>query len=400
MTVFEARNRVGGRVWTNTSLGFPVDLGAAWIHGAESPKHPIAMLAKGLGLKLYRTDWDAFQLFGANGKDLGVAKDELERRYLDTVGKPLEAMERSLEGDISVKVAIQQLLQGIPDRSALEWEALSSIGVANGADLTDLSLFAHDEDEILGTDDALVAQGLGVVVARLARGLDIRTGQRVKAIAYGDKGVVVQTDDGTFKADQVVVTLPLGVLAGGAIRFDPPLPADKTLAFKQLRMGLLDKVVLEFKARFWPEDLETFGYAALPGPPAIREWVDLRKTTGRPVLAGLVFGRDAHAFETMSDRQIAYDALRTLRRLFGPRVPEPVGLLVTRWGQDRFSQGAYSNVPPGSPYSAHEILAQPVSSRLFFAGEATSERFSSTMHGAYWSGEREARRIGELTAAR
>jgi monoamine oxidase len=66
---------------------------------------------------------------------------------------------------------------------------------------------------------------------------------------------------------------------------------------------------------------------------------------------------------------------------------------MTRWASDPFTCGAYSHVPPGGSYDDYHTLAQPIGRRLFFAGEATSIRYPSTVHGAYESGERAAQEV-------
>jgi polyamine oxidase len=67
--------------------------------------------------------------------------------------------------------------------------------------------------------------------------------------------------------------------------------------------------------------------------------------------------------------------------------------LVTRWASDAEAGGSYSNMPIGSSPEDFDALAEPVGERLFFAGEATSRDHHASVHGAYLSGLREARRI-------
>lgn len=88
--------------------------------------------------------------------------------------------------------------------------------------------------------------------------------------------------------------------------------------------------------------------------------------------------------------------MRDLRKTFGKKIPGPESLITTRWSQDRFSYGSYSYLSVGASTSDYHAMAQPVSDRLFFAGEATSSRFLATTHGAYLSGIREAKRIKQL----
>src|SRR5262249_11945726 len=79
-----------------------------------------------------------------------------------------------------------------------------------------------------------------------------------------------------------------------------------------------------------------------------------------------------------------------LRKMYGQKIPEPVGHLVTRWNQDPFSLGSYSYVPVGSKQSLRRQIGMPVEKRVFFAGEATAQFFPSTVHGAFLAGVRAA----------
>jgi monoamine oxidase len=92
----------------------------------------------------------------------------------------------------------------------------------------------------------------------------------------------------------------------------------------------------------------------------------------------------------LSDDEIISGAMRTLRVMFGGDIPEPVGVLITRWGRDPFSFGAYSHIPPFASGDDYDALAEPVEDVLFFAGEAASREYPSTVHGAYLSGVRAA----------
>ena len=69
------------------------------------------------------------------------------------------------------------------------------------------------------------------------------------------------------------------------------------------------------------------------------------------------------------------------------------GMVRTQWASDPFAGGSYSYVPVGATGEEYDALAEPVGSRLFFAGEATSRDYHATVHGAYLSGLREAERI-------
>jgi monoamine oxidase len=88
--------------------------------------------------------------------------------------------------------------------------------------------------------------------------------------------------------------------------------------------------------------------------------------------------------------------MQVLRGIYGRSIPDPDRVVVTRWGSDPFSLGAYSSISPGASGKDYDTLAEPIGDRVFFAGEATSRSYPATVHGAFLSGEREARRISDL----
>jgi monoamine oxidase len=93
----------------------------------------------------------------------------------------------------------------------------------------------------------------------LAAGAEILTDAPVKQVTYGrgasnnGDGATVQCEDGTLlHARCVVVTVPISVLRDGDIGFDPPLPEEKRNAISSMRMGQAVKLLVRFKAPFWP----------------------------------------------------------------------------------------------------------------------------------------------------
>ena len=106
------------------------------------------------------------------------------------------------------------------------------------------------------------------------------------------------------------------------------------------------------------------------------------------MISALVAGQAAIDLEDMTDDDVLQRVMQRLRK-YHPDcdVPDPISSVVTRWGQDPWTRGSYSSVPPGSAGAADYV-----DGRLFFAGEATSAHYPAQMHGAYDSGLREVRR--------
>jgi monoamine oxidase len=109
------------------------------------------------------------------------------------------------------------------------------------------------------------------------------------------------------------------------------------------------------------------------------------------MIAGLVAGQAAIDIEELSDERVIDKVMGRMRMYHKDRqVPDPLSSVVTRWGQDPWTRGSYSSVPPGCAGSAdYQDIAANVDGRVFFGGEASSYRYPAQMHGAYDSGLRE-----------
>ncbi len=387
--LLEARDRIGGRLWTDSSLGLPLDLGASWIHGVDG--NPITKLAKEFGVKTVPTDDENGLMFAADGSELPEDEfermealfDELyemvvERSIMSDTDKPLQAVLDQFLSDSEYSEAdLRRLNYYIHLVTALEY----------GADANDLSAWWWDQDEEFGGEEVIFPGGYDQITDGLAKDLDIRLGEVVKIIRYGADGVEVETSQGNFVAEKAVVTFPLGVLKQASVKFEPPLPESKREAIERLGMGVLNKVYLKFPAAFWGEDVETISYVG----EELGEWCDWLSFvpfTDEPVLMAFHGGDKGFALEELRDDEIMKGAMQKLRVMFGDDIPEAEGVLITRWGKDPFSFGAYSHIPPFASGDDYDTLAESVGEVLFFAGEATSREYPSTVHGAYLSGLR------------
>jgi monoamine oxidase len=123
------------------------------------------------------------------------------------------------------------------------------------------------------------------------------------------------------------------------------------------------------------------------------EIVNFHKIAGLPVLLAFSAGTAGEKNELRDNVELVACLIDCLRKMYGQNIPEPVGHLVTRWNQDPFSLGSYSYVPVGSKQSLRRQIGTPVENRVFFAGEATSQFFPATVHGAFLSGVRAAYEI-------
>lgn len=377
----EARDRIGGRVLTDRSRATPIDIGASWVHGPDG--NPIARLLREAGASLRRTDFDRVALY-RDGRKIG------ERKPLGDLHRFLARRKEEIDADESLQQALDLYLRRErfePDREALLRHLVATdMETELGAELTDLSLRWLDEDEEFKGGDFFVASGYDAILEPLARDLDIRLSAPVRAIADASDGVAISTDAETLHADAAIVTVPLGVLKSGAIRFTPALVEAKRRAAKALRMGNLHKSFLEFDHAFW-DDAQTIVIAR--GDKYWRELIDVTKAVGRPALVALHCGEAASRLARMSAGEIAARATEALRSAF-PDAVSPLHVTTSAWEDDPFSLGSYSFTPVGASLDMHEELARP-QGRLYFAGEHTSRDYPATTHGAYLSGQRAAR---------
>ncbi|HEX3083546.1 MAG TPA: FAD-dependent oxidoreductase, partial [Pyrinomonadaceae bacterium] len=396
--ILEARNRIGGRIWTDTSMpGVSLDLGASWIQGTNG--NPITSLARSFNLRTSPTDFENIALYDPAGRRLGNAEVErIETNYrslVQRVGKLRDAMRREGREDISLQAGLERVFAGRDlsdrERAEMNFAIHAEIEDEYAADATDLSLFNWDQDEGFGGSNELFPAGYGQIANGLAHGLEIRLATPVARIEYSDHGVVIKTQSNTFNADRVIVTLPLGVLKRGLITFSPPLPEQKLKAIDRLGMGTLNKIYLRFPKVFWPKENDVLGVMS-QSRGQWGEWINYFRHTGQPILAGFNSGKYARDLEVLANREITAAAMSVLRTIYGRSIPDPSDVVVTRWASDPFTLGAYSSIPPHSSGKDYDTLAEAIGDRVFFAGEATSRTYPATVHGAFLSGERDARR--------
>ena len=380
VTVLEARDRIGGRMWTDASLGVPIDLGAAWIHGTMG--NPLVALADQAGADTVATDWDNIVVFDARGK--------IDADAVDRAAEAWERAQHDVDGltDAAAPGAsVQSALTRVTDLSdpLIAWSVAADISAEYAADPHELSLKWFGTEGQFDGPDLILPQGYDQLARHLAEGLTIRRDTAVTRIADDGSGVRLETSRGVVTADRVIVTVPLGVLKAGTLTFDPPLSEAKRAAIARLGFGVLDKVVLAFDAPFWPQKTDALGLVGAQQPVPVL--VNGLSFDAGAVLVGLRGGSAARRGETLSDQQNA-DDLRTALR-----APAPTGRLVTRWAADPYARGSYSFLAVGSSPDDQEALAEPASHRVLFAGEATQPEHFATVHGAYLSGVREAQRI-------
>lgn len=443
VTVLEARDRIGGRVYTDrSSLSVPVDLGASIITGVEADvaterrPDPSSLICAQLGLELTVLNSDCPLYDIVTGQKVPSDLDEaLEAEYngllddmvLLVAHKGEQAMRMSLEDGLEYALKRRRVAESKTEetelsesngykeeilspleRRVMDWH-FAHLEYGCAALLKEVSLPYWNQDDVyggFGGAHCMIKAGYSTVVESLAEGLQIHFNHIVTDVSYSPNDsfkssrVKVSTSNGgEFIGDAVLITVPLGCLKAETIKFSPSLPEWKYSSIQRLGFGVLNKVVLEFEVSFWDDSVDYFGATAEETNQrghCFMFW-NVKKTVGAPVLIALVVGKAAIDGENMTKYDHVNHALKVLRRLYGESsVPEPVASVVTDWGKDPFAYGAYSYVAIGASGEDYDILGRPIENCLFFAGEATCKEHPDTVGGAMMSGMREAVRIIEI----
>lgn len=400
VVVLEGRDRIGGRMHTDRSAGFPVDLGASWIHGIEGS--PLWDLVHALRIPAIEYTVGSFQVggrpienFDGDGNAMDTAATAQWIADVDTADRLLvEEIAASSPGDTYLDVTERAL-----DRSGIEPERIDDIREffrhrveeQCGAWIGDLDAHGLDEDAIDG-DEVIFPRGYDELPHRIGAELDIRLGTTVTRVVRSSGAVVVHAGDTEYEADRVIVTVPLGILKADTIAFEPALPDAVAGPISRLGMGVFNKVFVQFPERFWDEEsyvLRALGEAGEHW----HSWYDVSAVSGIPTLLTFAAGPFGRRMQELSDEDIVADAVSALRVLYPDAVGDPIAHWITRWGHDEFSNGSYSHLAVGSTHHDHDALAGPVDGVLHFAGEATWGDEPATVGAAFYSGRRAAERI-------
>jgi monoamine oxidase len=367
--VVEARDRIGGRVYTHHEVGFeaPIELGAEFVHGMVQPTLAIASAA---GLLLAEitgerpeADYDPVM----HALDAHRTHDRTFAAFLDAI-KPTADERAAATG------YVQGFDAADPARVGERWLAVSE--TASAADHADHQFrFVNGYDAVPAWLASRLPPG-AIVLSTPVTHVDWRHGH-----------VTVRAGRREMTARAVVCTVPLGVLLAGGIAFDPGLEAVIGLG-----SGHAVRVVFRFKEIFWEPTMSfLFGrtaqfpvwWSAHPlWAPLLTGW------TGGPPAVSLA-GRGAAAVADCALASLA----RHLRMARGEIEAQVVGYWSHDWSTDPYALGAYSYGEVDGLEAAQQ-LARPRENTLFFAGEATdSTGRSGTVHGALASGQRAAREI-------
>ena len=400
--VLEARNRIGGRIHTIREAGWPlpIELGAEFVHGRPPET------------------WDIIRAAGLAPYDVSDShhwlRDGLLRRdqkFWEDLQAVMGRLSQLGAADMSfmdfLKTRCRDVSQEAKDMSLAFVEGFDAAD-ANRVSARSIAQEQQASEEIDEEQLFRLIDGYDRVPQALLDGcetshLELRLNEPVSALRWKPGSVEVVTQSSTFRAARVVVTLPLGVLKAGDVRFEPDLPA-KRRAADALEMGPVMKTLLRFDEPFWENEaiptlpagksLRDACFLHARGPSVFTWWTLLPVRS--PVLVGWSGGPMAAALSHRKSEDVLNESLKSLGQFFGM---DPTTLSnrlrawhMHDWQSDPLSRGAYSyTLVDGS--GAHEELARAIADTLFFAGEASYGGQSGTVAGALASGFRAAQEI-------
>jgi monoamine oxidase len=393
VTVIEARDRTGGRVHTIRDFcGHPVEAGAEFVHTDGAETWPEIRAAQ---LTVRRSAVPRRTMFNLGGRALSLPWTLLHPGVWSAF-PILHHLAHTRPPDISARDFIER--HGYRGRARL----MAEMVFAHSPGLIDeIGVLGLLEDRILRLHTGSfnrITDGYDRLVDHIARGLDVRLGFAVTTVRWGPAGVIVASADGrALSARAAITTLPLGVLASGAVEFVPPLPGDKRRSFGELVMGPVLKLLLHFREPFWPHWMANLGCGTGPVTiywPAIDGGgKDDPRTPA--VLTAYCTGPRAASLSQMQEAEAAAVVLADLARLF-PRANLQRLLLGYRridWSTDPFARGGYTFTRPGCR-GARDRLAAAETPALFWAGAATAtSTIADTVQAAYVSGLRAATEV-------
>jgi monoamine oxidase/GNAT superfamily N-acetyltransferase len=296
VTVLESTDHAGGRVLTDTSLGIPLPLGAAWLHGHIG--HPLASFVSTIA-----DDWGA-------GINFVVGHGPITREQQDRVEQLRHELVEVLAAASPETSAADALAAALDAQGAMDpivracVSAWFTVEVENlyAAPMDDFAPAVGYEPYELPGDDCLITSSLAPVIEQLTQGLDIRYERPVRRLTAGsvESGGRCWTTDVGESARAVIVTVPVSAVASRRIEFEPDLPEDVSTALRHIGTGPVVKVFATYDTRWWP----TARPIRVVGSDQLRQAVDMTALTAVPTLCWFATGDVAASIELMSEHEL------------------------------------------------------------------------------------------------
>jgi monoamine oxidase len=411
VTVVEARDRVGGRVWTLRGPFADRQHAEAGADLIEEEQEHVLGLARELALKPVRILRDSFGYYGPDAR--GRRRIHSGQGAFLKVGRLLKSAVRDFtiadcRWDSAVaarygRQSVETFLEEAGAPAALRAGARGFRGffLADPDDLSMLPLLDQYAESgppgrgciyrIPGGNDRL-ATG----VARRLRS-KVRLNTIVRRVAQDGKGVRVTVQDASRAAAEIAGDFFICALPASTsreVRFDPPLPEPQHDAMAHLRYGCATRLLLQFERRFWRRRGRPNAFGS--DLPVGAVWEGNEEQRGRRgILSFLAGGRASAEMQDILVREGERGVIARIGWLGAPSRLLAAQSIV--WDDDPWARGGYAYFDPGFDPLWRAWLARP-SGRIAFAGEHTSLRSQGYMNGAVESGLRAAAEIASLRA--
>jgi monoamine oxidase len=381
--VLEAADQVGGRCITDTrTFGIPYDRGAHWIYAADI--NPLAKLAVQSGLDIYAAPPGQRVRIGRRY----ARESEMEDFLSGLVHANTAIADAARKSDVA---CTQVLPKDLGEwRPTIEF-VLGPYGCSKElADVSTADLSRSGERD----NSAFCRQGFGALLAKLAAPLPLLLATPAKTIEWWSRSrIEVDTPKGQFKTEAVIITVSTNVLTGGKIKLAPDLPKRHQDAAMKLKLGSRDHVALELTGNPLGLRADELVFEKSESRQTAAIFGNMSGSTICVIDVGGNFGRDLSA---KGEAAMIDFAITWLGGLYGTDIKSAVKRRhATRWNNEPWVLGAMSAAAPGAQ-SARKTLAEPLSGRIFLAGEATHETLWGTVNGAWESGERAGNAVVKL----
>ena len=375
--ILEASANYGGRLGKLTGFAnFPIDLGAQWLHGKNNITGDL-IAKSGTKITLDNSDekyWFNNQILSSLPRDINEIFTR-EDNLPDVSFKDFAIQEGYGNEYKNIVEAIAGDCGAAASRISAFWKIKEEENWSSGGkdfkfqetyfDLIDSQIAIHIKDEIL----------LNIIVSK---------------IDYSQSSIVVtDSNNNNYKADKVIITVPITILKSNDIQFIPALPSEKTAAFAKIGMDAGMKVFLKFTNKFFDENIIGGSICAAYADDSIG------KAQSDNILLAFITGKQAEYLTSLgSDSAITNALLLELDTMYnGQATASFVSSHVHNWTTNPFIKGAYSYSTVGIGDS-RKIAAQSINEKLYFAGEAMNiNGHHQTVHGAVETGYREVKHI-------
>jgi monoamine oxidase len=418
VAVLEGRDRVGGRSYTTTIAGVPVDLGGTFVGPTQLE---VLKLAAELGCQTVPTYSEGKNLIRWRGRvrsyrstiprlsilelldvsriqwrfDRLAKQVSLAEPWTASVARELDAHTldswlRSVHAGASTRdlmAIMARVTWGCEPDEVSMLHAVRYVKAAGGiGPMLDVEGGAQQDRFPGGTQQ---------IALRMAAALGDRVSLSapVRRIERGDGATIVHTDTGATRARAVVMAIPPEHRFG--IAFEPALPQQFDELPAHWPQGNLSKAYVAYDTPFWRADGRSGEALSDDGPVFIT--FDVSPSDDGP---GILLGfADARTFDPLDADKRKEVALDCFAALFGDAARSPIDYVDHCWSAEEFAPGGpTAAVPPGSWTRYGQWLRKPVDG-IFWAGTETADEWTGFLDGAVRSGQRAAVEVAEYLSA-